>query len=94
MNKKIKLLNFVKLEIYYQKKNSLIKFFNYTIKGESYIIDRKAVNKDNLYRKLDQTTLNWTDGVFTEILRKILDSQRGESNKRYRIIFDGDVDLE
>jgi dynein heavy chain 1 len=26
------------------------------IKGESYIIDPKAVNKDNLYGKLDQTT--------------------------------------
>ena len=45
------------------------------IKGESYIIDPKAVNKDNLYGKLDQTTLDWTDGVFTGTLRKILDNK-------------------
>ena len=64
------------------------------IKGESYIIDPKAVNKENLYGKLDQTTLDWTDGVFTGTLRKILDNQRGESNKRHWIIFDGDVDPE
>ena len=64
------------------------------IKGESYIIDPKAVNKDNLYGKLDQTTLDWTDGVFTGTLRKILDNQRGESGKRHWIIFDGDVDPE
>ena len=64
------------------------------IKGESYIIDPKAVNKDNLYGKLDPTTLDWTDGVFTGTLRKILDNQRGESGKRHWIIFDGDVDPE
>ena len=64
------------------------------IKGESYIIDPKAVNKDNLYGKLDQTTLDWTDGVFTGTLRKIIDNQRGESAKRHWIIFDGDVDPE
>ena len=64
------------------------------VKGESYIIDPKAVNKDNLYGKLDPTTLDWTDGVFTGTLRKILDNQRGESSKRHWIIFDGDVDPE
>lgn len=64
------------------------------IKGESYIIDPKAVNKDNLYGKLDPTTLDWTDGVFTGTLRKILDNQRGENAKRHWIIFDGDVDPE
>ena len=64
------------------------------IKGDSFIIDPKAVNKENLYGKLDQTTLFWTDGVFTGTLRKILDNQRGESSKLHWIIFDGDVDPE
>jgi len=64
------------------------------IKGESYIIEPKAFNKDNLYGKLDPTTLDWTDGVFTGTLRKILDNQRGESSKKHWIIFDGDVDPE
>jgi len=64
------------------------------IKGEAYIIDPKAVNKDNLYGRLDPTTLEWTDGVFTGTLRKILDNQRGESAKRHWLMFDGDVDPE
>ncbi|MCQ2815661.1 MAG: AAA family ATPase [archaeon] len=63
-------------------------------KGEKYIIDPKAINKDNLYGTLDPTTLDWTDGVFTGILRKILDNQRGEMEKMHWIIFDGDVDPE
>ena len=63
-------------------------------KGEAYIIDPKAVSKDDLYGKLDSTTADWTDGVFTQILRKILANVRGESQKRHWIIFDGDVDPE
>jgi dynein heavy chain 1 len=64
------------------------------IKGESYIIDPKAINKEELYGKLDNTTLEWTDGIFTYTLRKILENARGESSKRHWIIFDGDVDPE
>ncbi len=40
------------------------------------------VNKDDLYGKLDPTTLDWNDGIFKDTLRKILDSQRGENSKR------------
>eukprot|EP00916_Digyalum_oweni_P025987 GHVL01042788.1.p1 GENE.GHVL01042788.1~~GHVL01042788.1.p1 ORF type:complete len:2866 (+),score=438.01 GHVL01042788.1:781-8598(+) len=64
------------------------------IKGDSYIVDPKAISKDDLYGKLDPTTLEWTDGVFTEILRRILNSMRGEKDRRHWIIFDGDVDPE
>jgi dynein heavy chain 1 len=64
------------------------------IKGESYIIDPKAISKDELYGRLDSTTAEWTDGVFTLTLRKIIDNHRGESSKRHWIIFDGDVDPE
>lgn len=64
------------------------------IKGESYIVDPKAIHKDDLYGKLDSTTAEWTDGVFTQILRRIIDNIRGESSKRHWIIFDGDVDPE
>jgi dynein heavy chain 1 len=62
------------------------------IKGESYVIDPKAISKDELYGKLDNTTMEWTDGVFTGILRKITENVRGEINKRHWLIFDGDVD--
>lgn len=29
------------------------------VKGEAYIIDPKAISKENLYGKLDNTTLEW-----------------------------------
>ena len=64
------------------------------VKGESYIIDPKAITKDELYGHLDDTTMEWTDGIFTHTLRKINENARGESHKRHWIIFDGDVDPE
>eukprot|EP00804_Cyclotella_cryptica_P026574 CCRYP_014010-RA/>CCRYP_014010-RA protein AED:0.03 eAED:0.03 QI:237/1/1/1/0.92/0.78/14/3696/3180 len=64
------------------------------VKGELYIIDPKAVDKEALYGVLDGTTLEWTDGIFTSILRTILDNQRGEADRRHFIVFDGDVDPE
>ncbi|KAG9288876.1 hypothetical protein G9A89_001252 [Geosiphon pyriformis] len=64
------------------------------IEGIDYVIDPKAVSKDALYGTLDPTTREWTDGLFTHILRKIVDNVRGESAKRHWIIFDGDVDPE
>lgn len=60
----------------------------------SYVIDPKAITKDELYGFLDQTTREWTDGVFTSILRKICDNRLGELDKRQWVIFDGDVDPE
>lgn len=62
--------------------------------GVSYVIDPKAMSKDQLYGTLDTTTREWNDGLFTHILRKIVDNVRGESNKRHWIVFDGDVDPE
>ena len=47
-----------------------------------------------MYGTLDPTTREWNDGLFTHILRKIVDDVRGESGKRHWIIFDGDVDPE
>ena len=62
------------------------------VKGELYVIDPKAIVKEKLYGDLDGTTLEWTDGIFTSLLRKILDNQKGESERRHWIVFDGDVD--
>ncbi|KAH9075718.1 dynein heavy chain protein 1 [Lactarius deliciosus] len=64
------------------------------IEGIAYVIDPKAMHKDALYGTLDQTTREWNDGLFTHVLRKIVDDVRGESGKRHWIIFDGDVDPE
>ena len=64
------------------------------VEGVSYVIDPKAIHKDALYGTLDPTTREWNDGLFTHILRKIVDDVRGESGKRHWIVFDGDVDPE
>ena len=64
------------------------------IEGIAHVIDPKAMSKEALYGFLDPNTREWTDGLFTHILRKILDNVRGEISKRQWIIFDGDVDPE
>lgn len=64
------------------------------IEGMCHVIDPKVMSKEALYGSLDSTTREWTDGLFTATLRKIVDNLRGEDSKRHWIIFDGDVDPE
>lgn len=64
------------------------------VEGVCHIIDSKVMSKESLYGSLDSTTREWTDGLFTSILRKIVDNLRGEESKRHWIVFDGDVDPE
>jgi dynein heavy chain 1 len=64
------------------------------VESVSYLIDPKAISKEHLYGTLDVTTREWTDGLFTSIIRRIIDDNRGESGKRHFIVFDGDVDPE
>ncbi|KAI9815391.1 MAG: hypothetical protein M1826_002067 [Phylliscum demangeonii] len=64
------------------------------VESVSHIIDSKVMSKESLYGTLDSTTREWTDGLFTSILRKIIDNLRGELYKRHWIVFDGDVDPE
>jgi dynein heavy chain 1 len=64
------------------------------VEGVHHIIDSKVMSKEALYGNLDSTTREWTDGLFTSILRKIVDNLRGEDTKRHWIVFDGDVDPE
>ena len=63
-------------------------------KNELYTIDPKAVDKEALYGVLDGTTLEWTDGIFTSLLRTIIANERGEAARRHWIVFDGDEDPE
>ena len=46
------------------------------IKGDIHIIDAKAMDKDALYGTLDGTTMEWEDGVFTSILRVVVEGAR------------------
>ncbi|CAG0895372.1 unnamed protein product, partial [Cyprideis torosa] len=64
------------------------------VEGVAHVLDPKAISKEALYGTLDPNTREWTDGLFTHILRKIIDNVRGEISKRQWIIFDGDVDPE
>lgn len=64
------------------------------VEGTYHIIDSKVMSKEALYGSLDSTTREWTDGLFTSVLRKIVDNLRGEDSKRHWIVFDGDVDPE
>lgn len=64
------------------------------VEGVCHIIEPKVMSKEALYGSLDATTREWTDGLFTTTLRKIVDNLRGEDTKRHWIVFDGDVDPE
>lgn len=64
------------------------------VEGVCHVIDPKVMSKESLYGSLDSTTREWTDGLFTSILRKVVDNLRGEDTKRHWIVFDGDVDPE
>lgn len=64
------------------------------VEGVHHVIDPKVMSKEALYGSLDSTTREWTDGLFTASLRKVVDNLRGEDSKRHWIVFDGDVDPE
>lgn len=40
------------------------------IEGVAHVIDAKAMSKDSLYGIMDANTREWTDGLFTHIIRK------------------------
>ena len=40
------------------------------VEGVAHIIDPKAISKEDLYGVLDPNTREWSDGLFTHILRK------------------------
>lgn len=44
------------------------------VEGVAHIIDPKAISKDHLYGTLDPNTREWTDGLFTHVLRKYVHS--------------------
>jgi len=48
------------------------------VKGEAYVMDPKAITKEELFGSLEPTTREWTDGLFTHTLRKIIDNVRGK----------------
>ena len=64
------------------------------VKVVPYVLDPKALSKQELFGVMDDVTMEFTDGVFTSLLRRIVDNVRGESQRQHWIVFDGDVDPE
>ncbi|CAK9439094.1 uncharacterized protein LODBEIA_P33180 [Lodderomyces beijingensis] len=62
------------------------------IEHYSININPKGLSKNHLYGRFDKVTKQWTDGLFTSILRRIEENSRGEMHKRIWIVFDGDID--
>lgn len=58
------------------------------------VLDPKLLTHSQLYGSLDITTREWTDGVFTKILRDCADRLETAQNstKLHWIVFDGDID--
>lgn len=46
------------------------------VEGVAHVIDAKAMSKEALYGVLDPNTREWTDGLFTHIIRKYLFTQK------------------
>lgn len=61
--------------------------------ADFYVIDPKSITLEGLYGKLDANTGEWTDGIFTFLLRKVSDGST-KALRRSWILFDGDVDPE
>ncbi|EGW31386.1 cytoplasmic dynein heavy chain [Spathaspora passalidarum NRRL Y-27907] len=62
------------------------------VEHTSIVIDAKVLSKEQIYGKLDLVTRDWTDGLFTSVLRRIRENLRGELSKRIWIVFDCDID--
>ncbi|CCE82560.1 Piso0_002290 [Millerozyma farinosa CBS 7064] len=60
----------------------------------SYVIDSKVLSKDTLFGRLDTITREWTDGIFTKIVRQVQENIKGELSKIIWVFFDGDIDPE
>ena len=59
--------------------------------GRLFYFDAKIIKKNNLYGSLNETTREWTDGIFTKTLREISNNFIDTINW---IVFDGDMDPE
>ena len=62
--------------------------------GVAHVLHPKELSKEALYGTLDATTREWTDGLFTHMLRRIVENERREREQRHWIVFDGDLDPE
>lgn len=75
-------------------KTSSLRCLSKVLNAEIYTIDAKVISKSELYGRLDPVTREWTDGLFTYLLRRVINNLRGEDRNEHWVVFDGDVDPE
>lgn len=63
------------------------------IENAVFVIDSKVLTKEQLYGNLDPITFEWTDGLFTAIIRKInINSMGTYDQMRIWVVFDSELD--
>ena len=59
-----------------------------------YVIDTKVLTKNELYGSLNVATLEWQDGIFTQIVRNCYICMQNYTKEEVWIVFDGRLDPE
>ncbi|CAR27637.1 ZYRO0D03168p [Zygosaccharomyces rouxii] len=60
-----------------------------------HTIDTKTLSKEEIYGSINRATLEWQDGIFTSIIRQVLNQNSQVENKiKFWVIFDSDMDPE
>lgn len=62
--------------------------------AEIVVINPSAVSKEMVLGKLDPVIREWTDGILSGILRSVQNDLRGERNKTWYVVFDGEIEPE
>lgn len=57
-----------------------------------FTLDPKVIGKDAMYGTIDYSTREWSDGIFTSIIRRSIESTKGENKKNIWIVMDGDIE--
>lgn len=60
--------------------------------SETVVIDPSAVSKTVLLGNQDSLTREWTDGLLSRLLRRVLNNLRGEKQKSWFVILRGEVE--
>lgn len=60
-------------------------------KNITYRLDAKVLSKSSLFGYMNYTTMEWSDGILTSILRKVNGNTEADKSSIW-IIFDGDID--
>nr|CCC48969.1 putative dynein heavy chain, cytosolic, fragment [Trypanosoma vivax Y486] len=63
------------------------------LEQHAYVINPKSMSKEELFGAFEVTTREWKDGVFTGMLRHIIENVKSKrAQQEHWIVFDGDVD--